>query len=367
MSCRKLLPVVVPVVLTCIASGTASGATKTGGASVPDPAAATSATCATGEAWACRAGQALTLTGTGLNGVERVIFLGSKGRKDDRRATPSTQAVGTLTVTVPRGARSGRLLLKSPAGGDGRPRARLRILSGPVPQADVGGPAVDLRPGEALIAGSRKRAVLEYTTAAPATVDAVRLSDGATVRSWPVAAGTGAIRWDGTVERAVVPDGRYELRLRGQATATQASTPTVIVHDAIFPIRGRHDLGQSATNDFGGARGHGGQDMFAACGTPLVAVRPGVVQFEATQDRAGNYLVLRDATGQSYAYMHMRDRALVEKGDRVRAGQRIGYIGETGRASGCHLHFELWTAPGWYTGGDAIDPLPELKRWDSFS
>ncbi|MTD46337.1 peptidoglycan DD-metalloendopeptidase family protein [Conexibacter sp. W3-3-2] len=153
----------------------------------------------------------------------------------------------------------------------------------------------------------------------------------------------------------------------GQATASKASTAAVLVHDAIFPIRGKHDLGQSDTNNFGGSRGHGGQDMFAACGTPLVAERPGVVQFEATQDRAGNYVVLQDATGQSYAYVHMRDRALVKKGARVQAGQRIGYVGETGRASGCHLHFEMWTAPGWYSGGDAVDPLPELRRWDSFS
>jgi murein DD-endopeptidase MepM/ murein hydrolase activator NlpD len=38
-----------------------------------------------------------------------------------------------------------------------------------------------------------------------------------------------------------------------------------------------------------------------------------------------------------------------------------------GRASGCHLHFEMWTAPGWYQGGDVFDPLPELTRWDAFS
>jgi murein DD-endopeptidase MepM/ murein hydrolase activator NlpD len=41
-------------------------------------------------------------------------------------------------------------------------------------------------------------------------------------------------------------------------------------------------------------------------------------------------------------------------------------VGETGRASGCHLHFELWTAPGWYKGGRAVDPLPTLRRWDSY-
>jgi murein DD-endopeptidase MepM/ murein hydrolase activator NlpD len=33
-------------------------------------------------------------------------------------------------------------------------------------------------------------------------------------------------------------------------------------------------------------------------------------------------------------------------------------------ASACHLHFELWTAPGWYSGGQPIDPLPSLQAWD---
>ena len=39
-------------------------------------------------------------------------------------------------------------------------------------------------------------------------------------------------------------------------------------------------------------------------------------------------------------------------------------VGQTGNASACHLHFEMWSAPGYYTGGSVIDPLPYLKRWD---
>ena len=124
-------------------------------------------------------------------------------------------------------------------------------------------------------------------------------------------------------------------------------------------------MGQSPTNNFGGPRNHGGQDMFAACGTPLVAVRDAKVQYAAFQDRAGNYVVLQDPQGQSYVYMHMLKPALVRRGQVVRQGQQVGQVGETGRATGCHLHFELWTAPGWYTGGKAIDPLPQLQQWEA--
>ena len=58
--------------------------------------------------------------------------------------------------------------------------------------------------------------------------------------------------------------------------------------------------------------------------------------------------------------MHLREAALVDQGDQVRTGQLIGYVGDTGRAAGCHLHFEVWTAPGWYSGGSPFDPLPNL-------
>ena len=369
MTCLSRARRGVPLIaISLLVPGAAfAGQPSTGGAAPPEPAAVTAAVCASGESWGCRPKQELELIGTGMNGVKRVVFVGRKGKRDDRAARPRSATATELTVVIPSGARTGALRLISPVGGNARSSRPLKILAGAVPQADVGGAAVDLAPGEALIAGSRKRAVLRYSAPAATSAEAVRLSDGAVVRTWPVAAGDGELRWDGTVDGAVVSDGRYVLRLAGQQSATTAGSDAIVVHDAIFPIRGKHDLGQSATNNFGGERGHGGQDMFAACGTPLVAVRPGVVQFAAFQERAGNYVVLQDATGQSYAYMHMRDQALVKKGQKVQAGQRVGYVGETGRASGCHLHFELWTAPGWYTGGSAVDPLPELRRWDAFS
>ena len=65
--------------------------------------------------------------------------------------------------------------------------------------------------------------------------------------------------------------------------------------------------------------------------------------------------------------MHLREAALVDEGDRVRTGQLIGYVGDTGDATGCHLHFEMWTAPGWYDGGHPFDPLPSLMAWDKTS
>ena len=65
--------------------------------------------------------------------------------------------------------------------------------------------------------------------------------------------------------------------------------------------------------------------------------------------------------------MHMAGPSAFVKDDTVYTGQQIGIVGDTGDATACHLHFEVWTPPGWYTGGHTIDPLPLLQAWDSFS
>lgn len=135
--------------------------------------------------------------------------------------------------------------------------------------------------------------------------------------------------------------------------------------EGVFPIRGKHSYG-TAINRFGGVRGHQGQDVFASCGTPLVAAMSGTVLIAKFQARAGNYLVIKAGDGTSQAYMHMAGPAAVAKGEQVAAGQAIGDVGQTGHADGCHLHFELWNG-AWQAGGTAVDPLAALKRWDAAS
>ncbi len=129
-----------------------------------------------------------------------------------------------------------------------------------------------------------------------------------------------------------------------------------------FPIRGAHEYGDG----LGAGRGHQGQDLFAKCGKRLVAAQPGRVQLRDYQaGGAGNYLVI-DGKGKlaDTVYMHMKGRPAVGKGTRVSAGEAIGRVGDTGRATGCHLHFEMWSGPGWYDGGSPINPKPYLRRWD---
>ncbi len=127
-----------------------------------------------------------------------------------------------------------------------------------------------------------------------------------------------------------------------------------------FPVDGDHHWGDG----FGDGRGHQGQDIMADCGTPLRAVKDVKVRKVATQAAAGRYVVLHDGdSGQDYVYMHL-SAVDVSVGDALDAGENVGEVGRTGDATACHLHFEEWTSPGWYTGGHAEDPRPLLTSLD---
>ena len=156
----------------------------------------------------------------------------------------------------------------------------------------------------------------------------------------------------------------------GEPTPTTPTDPTVPAPTApttaqLFPVAGAHTLGEG----FGAARAghsHQGQDIMAACGTPLVAVSRAKVKFVSTQKLAGNYVVIRNKKlHQDYMYAHLAAPAPVAKGTVVQPGQQIGVVGMTGNARACHLHFELWLGK-WYRGGHPVDPLPYLTTYQGF-
>lgn len=160
------------------------------------------------------------------------------------------------------------------------------------------------------------------------------------------------------------PASSAAITLPGETVMISAVAP-VSGPGPFFPIRGAYKFG-TGTAAFGGGRNHEGQDIFASCGTPLVAAEGGKVLMKAFHTRAGNYVVIDvDGDERDEAYMHLKDPALVEEGAVVPAGTPIGEVGDTGRADGCHLHFELWQGHWQGVGGagTAVDPLPTLRSW----
>jgi murein DD-endopeptidase MepM/ murein hydrolase activator NlpD len=187
------------------------------------------------------------------------------------------------------------------------------------------------------------------------------------------------IRWDGTTtEGRPARNGDYSFRIGPQTAgpparqARSSVTPSVgfSFYGYAFPILGKHEFDLGAGR-FGAPRSghtHQGQDVMAACGTPLVAARGGRVQYAGFEANAGNYVVIDGkGTPNDFMYAHLAEPSPLHTGDTVRTGQPIGIVGETGDATACHLHFEMWGPPGWYEGGAPFDPLPYLKSWDAYS
>jgi len=206
-----------------------------------------------------------------------------------------------------------------------------------------------------------------------------------------------SVRWDGIGRGGKpAPNGRYSFRIVPQtggrlarkafqrsvralrrsarraasSAAKQQLSLSFQLYDYAFPVLGPHNYGQGGARFGAGRSGHShqGHDVMARCGTPLVAARGGRVRYSGFQGAAGNYVVIDGkGTGYDTAYMHLLRPSPLRAGMTVRTGQPIGVVGSTGSSTACHLHFELWTAPGWYEGGSPIDPLGLLKRWDRYS
>jgi murein DD-endopeptidase MepM/ murein hydrolase activator NlpD len=328
-------------------------------------------------------GSVVRISGEGMTGVSSVILLGGKGRRDDVTVAVTPVSPTAVDAVLPPRAHSGpaRAVTES---GQRSLRSIARLVVRPKGSADPGGPMVEAKAQtrRLLFQGGRRATVSFYvrgTSPADVAVDVVRASDRVAVAH---AAITGAapgtvqsVDWDGTTAGIAQPEGRYVFQVSasvagGAARAAQAGAPIPrresfwLVRN-VFPIAGAHTYGDS----FGVQRAghvHEGQDVMAVCGTPLVAVHSGKAKFVGSQSQAGNYIVISSDDGTAdYAYMHLRDRALVAKGAAVATGEPIGFVGRTGDATACHLHFELWPAPGWYTGGQAVDPAPSLKAWDA--
>jgi murein DD-endopeptidase MepM/ murein hydrolase activator NlpD len=232
-----------------------------------------------------------------------------------------------------------------------------------------------------LFYGALQKVEFTYQTGGSTSVvvNLVRLADGAVIQTWqqppaPPGASTKVV-WGGTASGRVQPEGYYSFRVAPAASDAGVGGAAVgegsfAFYAHMFPIRGPHQYSLSAGR-FGAPRSghiHQGQDVMAACGTPLVAARAGKVVYAGYHSLAGYYVVIHgQGSGLDYAYMHLSERALVNTGDRVYTGQPLGEVGQTGDATACHLHLELWSAPGWYKGGHPIDPLADLRHWDQAS
>lgn len=88
---------------------------------------------------------------------------------------------------------------------------------------------------------------------------------------------------------------------------------------------------------------HKGIDLAAEQGSPIRALANSTVRTAAQSDSYGNYLILQHTDGICALYAHC-EQLLVKEGEHIQAGQTIATVGDTGTATGYHLHLELWYA-----------------------
>jgi murein DD-endopeptidase MepM/ murein hydrolase activator NlpD len=137
--------------------------------------------------------------------------------------------------------------------------------------------------------------------------------------------------------------------------ASSFSTESVVQTGStglLMPVSGRitSSYGQRFHPILGYARMHAGVDFGARWGSPIVATAAGVVTFAGGHGGHGNYVRLDHGGGLGTGYAHM-SRIAVAPGERVSAGEIIGYVGSTGLSTGPHLHYEM------YRGGRTVNPL----------
>ena len=156
---------------------------------------------------------------------------------------------------------------------------------------------------------------------------------------------------------------------------SKPAKPRILGKQIVFPILGRTQL----TNSFGDPRGQGaheGEDIMAPRKAPALAAEAGRVKFHTGSGRAGCMLYLYGDSGTKYMYIHLNNDLTMtndnrgtcvqgvafarglKDGQRVLAGQPVGFVGDSGDADGIspHLHFEMH--PG---GGAAVAPYPHLR------
>lgn len=170
-------------------------------------------------------------------------------------------------------------------------------------------------------------------------------------------------------QTAVVPPGQHPVE-----TDKVCMDPVVV--PMIFPIAGKVTYSDSfLASRGGGTRRHHGQDLMSAKLNPAIACFDGTVEIKVGLGNAGNTITLYGDNGWTAEYYHMNNDSPgtddakgtadycfapgLKSGDRVSAGQLVGWVGDSGNAegTGSHVHFELWSQ----VTGAVYNAYPSLR------
>ncbi|ANU21943.1 murein hydrolase activator EnvC family protein [Planococcus donghaensis] len=145
--------------------------------------------------------------------------------------------------------------------------------------------------------------------------------------------------------------------------AVASSAPSTGGSTFILPAAGRFTSGYGGRDIGVGAESHLGMDIANVPGTRISAAASGIVSYAGNMGGYGNVVILTHSiNGRTHAtvYAHMSS-INVSVGQPVSQGQQVGGMGNTGRSTGTHLHFEIHVGPWNGSRSNAVNPAPYVR------
>jgi len=155
---------------------------------------------------------------------------------------------------------------------------------------------------------------------------------------------------DAEMDSALIEAASLKTDLQDLARTANAKITELAMIPSIWPVKIEPETRIWLSSNFGtrispftGAwERHEGIDVSSRPGTPLVATADGTIADMGEDGYLGNFIEIRHGEKFSTMYGHMERFAEdIEKGTEVKRGQVIGYMGRTGRTTGCHVHYEV--------------------------
>jgi cell wall-associated NlpC family hydrolase len=227
----------------------------------------------------------------------------------------------------------------------------IQIVSRPVDQAE-------LMPGDLLFIDNGSHPANDHSQRLDAYIGhvAMYIGNGEVVEAYSTDRGVIRSTFDAGRWSSVVAAGRVKGMV---ATAGASTGPWAAPVVGAVPTSG---FGSRPDPTGSGTEFHKGQDLAAPCGTAIRAVADGTVLLAGPADGYGNYIVIDHGGGFHTGYGH-EQAIYVHVGEHVAGGDYIADVGNLGKSTGCHLHFN--TLDGAFTGpwsGTYVDPRPLLVQ-----
>jgi len=140
-----------------------------------------------------------------------------------------------------------------------------------------------------------------------------------------------------------------EVQVKEQDKGKKKNAPTMLPIEKASIKKIAQDFGGPGEGE------HPGVDFAAKLGTPIVATASGVVKKAGEKGEYGNLVLIAHDDHFATLYAHM-DKIKVKDGQKVKAGQVIGTVGNTGKSSAPHLHYEVWY------DGDKVNPMKLIQK-----